>query len=223
MINRSTTSVREAVGLTVLWTCKCSYLWCTTHWSTQSYRSGQSGDGESAARLNAMWWYIRWAESCEGTGGGERRGRLITTKLPNNCLQSVSELQVSFTWVGTFGWMDSTSPLPQIQYQVSLCGSNVQQWARGLVERDLGSVVGGLVEPYGAFTFRTTAGGWEVLLGSMQRDKRRNDARVGWLLASLSKRLLRCVCVCVRHLCVRLWTAAAWRVWPLPDFIVAYF
>lgn len=32
--------------------------------------------------------------------------------------------------MGTFGWQGCTSHLPQIQYQVSVCGSNAQRWAR---------------------------------------------------------------------------------------------
>ncbi len=46
------------------------------------------------------------------------------------------------------------------------------------MERDLGSVVGDLVKPQTAFTFRATAGD-EVLLSSMQGDKLCNEAEAG--------------------------------------------
>lgn len=52
------------------------------------------------------------------------------------------------------------------------------------MERDPGSVVGDLVKPQAAFTFRTTVGD-EVLLSSMQGDKLCNEAGAGKHTAAL--------------------------------------
>lgn len=66
------------------------------------------------------------------------------------------------------------------------------------MEGDLRSVVGDLVKPQAAFTFRTTAG-YEVLLSSMQRDKLCNKARADKHTAALAA-LCDCFsgCVCLR-------------------------
>lgn len=66
------------------------------------------------------------------------------------------------------------------------------------MERDLGSVVGDLVKPQAAFTFRTTVGD-EVLLSSMQGSSETwQELASILLLTSLSGRV--CLCVCVRAL-----------------------
>lgn len=64
--------------------------------------------------------------------------------------------------------------------------------SRAWVECDLGSVVGDLVKPQAAFTFRTTAGDG-MLLSSNQGSMLASIL----LLTSLSGCVCVCVCVCV--------------------------